>query len=184
MIFTLSNFLSVLRVLLLPPFFTLYSANDPASRLIAFVLVLIAISTDWLDGQVARWTNTVSDVGKVLDPLADKICAAAMVIFFVWHGDLPLWFAVLVLVRDVIIFAGGIYANQKKHVITTSLWSGKWAVGFIAMMMTLLVLPSPPFDITLLKEIFMGAATVLLIVSFIQYAARFRRILQGVAIQV
>jgi hypothetical protein len=88
-IFTLSNFLSILRVLLVIPFIYFFSSGD---KLIAFILVLIAISTDWFDGRVARWTNTISDMGKILDPLADKLCAALLGIYFAYIGELPVWF--------------------------------------------------------------------------------------------
>ncbi len=174
-IFTLSNFLSILRVLLIAPFIYFFSNGE---KLIAFLLVLIAISTDWFDGRVARWTNTISDMGKILDPLADKLCAALLGIYFAYIGELPVWFVVFLFLRDAIIFVGGIYLKQRKHILTTSLPAGKWAVGFLAMLYTMIVFPYP-LDLELAKTICLWLSTVLLFASFVQYAIRFRDILQG-----
>jgi CDP-diacylglycerol--glycerol-3-phosphate 3-phosphatidyltransferase len=173
-IFTLSNFLSILRVLLVAPFIYFFSNGE---KLIAFVLVLIAISTDWFDGRVARWTNTISDMGKILDPLADKLCAALLGIYFAYIGELPVWFVVFLFLRDAIIFIGGIYLKQRKHILTTSLPAGKWAVGFLAVLYTMIVFPYP-VNLELAKTIFLWLSTVLLFASFVQYAIRFRNILQ------
>ncbi|MBC8044655.1 MAG: CDP-alcohol phosphatidyltransferase family protein [Rhizobacter sp.] len=175
-IFTFSNFLSVLRVLLVAPFVYFFQRGETT---VAFVIALVAIASDWFDGQVARWTNSVSDTGKVLDPLADKLTAGLVALYFLWRGELPLWFVISVVVRDVIIFAGGIYANRKRQVITTSLLAGKWATGFLALMFVALMWPNPPFDAMLLKEIFMWAAVVLLVISLVQYTSRFFRLMNG-----
>lgn len=174
--FTISNFLSVLRILLIPPF--LYYLNG-GEQMTAFIIMLVAISSDWFDGQVARWTNTVSDTGKILDPLADKLCALSTAGYFLWTGQLPLWFALFVLLRDLAIFVGGMYAKNRYKVITTSLMTGKWAVGFMAMMFVVMVWPNPPFDAEQVKDVLMYVATVMLAISFIEYGARFVRILQG-----
>lgn len=174
-ILTLSNFLSVLRILLVLPFIHFFSSGE---KLTAFILVLIAIATDWFDGRVARWTNTVSDMGKILDPLADKLSAALLGLYFAYLGELPVWFVVFLLLRDAMIFGGGIYAKQRKHILTTALPAGKWAVGFLALLYAMIVFPYPA-DFSVAKTICLWIATVLLFASFVQYAIRFRDILQG-----
>jgi CDP-diacylglycerol---glycerol-3-phosphate 3-phosphatidyltransferase len=173
---TFSNFLSVLRIILIPAFL-LYMHDG--QRTAAFVIMLVAISTDWFDGQVARWTNTVSDMGKILDPLADKLCALSTAGYFLWTGELPLWFALFVLLRDLAIFTGGIYAKNRYKIITTSLMTGKWAVGFMAMMFVVMVWPNPPFDAAPVKTALMYIATGMLAISFAEYAVRFLQIVQG-----
>ncbi|NTU50799.1 MAG: CDP-alcohol phosphatidyltransferase family protein [Desulfobulbaceae bacterium] len=174
--FTFSNFLSVLRILLIPPF--LYYLHGGQGT-VAFVIMLVAISTDWFDGQVARRTNTVSDTGKILDPLADKLCALSTAGYFLWTGQLPLWFVLFVLLRDLAIFVGGMYAKSRYKVLTTSLMTGKWAVGFMAMMFVVMVWPNPPFDAEQVKELLLYIATVMLAISFAEYVVRFVRIVQG-----
>lgn len=179
-ILTLSNVLSLLRIVLFVPFVYFYEQDE---REIAFGIVLLAISTDWFDGRVARWTNTVSELGKILDPLADKLSAALMGGYLLYRGQLPLWFVLLVVVRDVIIFLGGVYAKQKKQIITTALPSGKWAVGFLAGAIGGTVYPYQSDNLKLAVEITMYVASVLFIISFVQYAKRFFDILQNKPVQ-
>ncbi len=179
-ILTLSNALSLLRILLFLPFVYFYERDE---KVIAFAVVLLAISTDWFDGRVARWTNTVSELGKVLDPLADKLSTALMGLYLLYRGELPLWFVALVVVRDAIIFLGGIYAKQKKHVITTALPAGKWAVGFLAGAIGGTVYPYQSEGLKLAVEITIYLASALFVVSFLQYAKRFFDILQDKPVQ-
>ncbi len=179
-IVTLSNALSLLRIVLFLPFVYFYERDE---KVIAFVIVLLAVSTDWLDGRVARWTNTVSELGKILDPLADKLSAALMGLYLVERGELPMWFVALVVARDAIIFLGGIYAKQKKHVITTALPTGKWAVGFLAGAIGGIVYPYQSEGLKVAVEIAMYIASGLFVVSFLQYAKRFFDILQDKPVQ-
>lgn len=174
-ILTLSNALSLLRILLFLPFVYFYERDE---KVIAFVVVLLAIATDWFDGRVARWTNTVSELGKILDPLADKLSAALIGLYLLVRGELPLWFVVLVVVRDAVVFFGGIYAKQKKHVITTALPAGKWAVGFLAGAIGGIVYPYQSENLKTAVEITIYLASALFVVSFLQYAKRFFDILQ------
>ncbi len=179
-IVTLSNALSLMRVVLFLPFIYFYEQDE---KVIAFAIVLLAVSTDWFDGRVARWTNTVSDLGKILDPLADKVSAALMGLYLLYRGELPLWFVALVVGRDVIIFLGGIYAKQKKHIITTALPAGKWAVGFLAGAIGGIVYPYQSEGLKLAVEITIYMASALFMVSFFQYAKRFFDILQDKSVQ-
>ncbi len=174
-ILTPSNALSLLRIVLFLPFVYFYERDE---KVIAFAMVLLAISTDWFDGRVARWTNTVSELGKILDPLADKLSAALMGIYLLYRGELPLWFVALVIARDAVVFLGGMYAKHKKHVITTALPVGKWAVGFLAGAIGGTVYPYQSEGLKLAVEISIYIASVLFVVSFFQYAKRFFDILQ------
>lgn len=174
-IFTLSNALSLLRVALVAPFVFFYERDE---RLVAFGIFLVAISTDWFNGRVARWTNTVSDLGKVLDPLADKLAAALVGLYLLQRGELPLWFVLLVVTRDVVIFAGGIYAKRKKHVITTSLPTGKWAVGFLAGAIGGVIFPFQSDELKAAVAATIYVASALFVLSFLQYAKRFFDLLQ------
>lgn len=177
---TLSNALSLLRVALFMPFAYFYERDE---KVIAFAVVVLAISTDWFDGRVARWTNTVSELGKILDPLADKLSTALIGMYLLYRGELPLWFVLLVVVRDLILFLGGIYAKQKKHVVTTALPLGKWAVGFLAGAIGGIVYPYQSEILKLAVEITIYLASALFIISFFQYSKRFFDILQDKPVQ-
>jgi cardiolipin synthase len=110
---TLPNALSVARILLTPAFVWLIVDRDTTfSGLLLFGVV---VSTDWLDGYVARRTGRVSEVGKLLDPTADRLAIAAGLVALVVRGAFPLWAALLILVRDVaIVIAGAIFLVTRK----------------------------------------------------------------------
>ncbi len=103
---TVPNVLTGLRILLIPVFVVLLL--DPDTRLPGYALLALVVSTDWIDGYVARRSGQVTELGKLLDPLADRLALAAAIITFVALKAFPLWAALLVLVRDalVLIVAG------------------------------------------------------------------------------
>ena len=141
--------------------------------------MIVALLTDWFDGQTARWTNEVSETGKILDPLADKLCLASVALYFLWMGELPLWFVLFVVMRDLLIFSGAAYIRHRHKVVTTSLWPGKWAVGFVSMMFIAMVWPHPVFHRYPVKEFFMYLSVIMLFYSFIEYCIRFYKIQRG-----
>ncbi|MEN8210029.1 MAG: CDP-alcohol phosphatidyltransferase family protein, partial [Candidatus Fermentibacteria bacterium] len=77
------------------------------------IVILVGVFTDVIDGSVARKTNSISDWGKIFDPLADKIAIGAFIVTLAYLGGVPLWFVILFLVRDAIIAVGGLYIARK-----------------------------------------------------------------------
>jgi cardiolipin synthase len=106
-VLTVPNALSAIRILLIPAFVALILHRD--SRLAGFLLLAGVVSTDWVDGYVARRTGQVTEVGKLLDPLADRLAMAAALITFVVADLLPLWAALVILVRDAVVLAAAIW---------------------------------------------------------------------------
>ena len=105
-ILTIPNLLSFLRILLIPVFFILI-VNE-GTELAGLVLVGVVMSTDWVDGYIARRTNSVSELGKILDPVSDRLAIAAVLIALLIRDALPLWAALLILVRDVAVLVVGL----------------------------------------------------------------------------
>jgi cardiolipin synthase (CMP-forming) len=103
---TVPNALSVARILLTPAFVWLIVDRD--TTFIGLLLFGLVVSTDWLDGYVARRTGRVSDVGKLLDPTADRLAIAAGLVALVVRGAFPFWAALLILVRDLAIVVVGV----------------------------------------------------------------------------
>ncbi len=104
-VFTIPNLLSFLRILLIPVFVSLIVHHPTTTAgLIVFAGV---VATDWVDGWIARRTGQVSELGKVLDPTADRLAIAAGLIALVVRGAFPLWAALLILVRDAAILIAG-----------------------------------------------------------------------------
>jgi cardiolipin synthase len=102
---TVPNLLSLLRVLLIPVFVALILNRGTEAA--GLVLLVAVASTDWVDGYVARRTGQVSNVGKVLDPVADRLVIGAALVAMVIRGAFPLWAALLVIVRDGLILLAG-----------------------------------------------------------------------------
>ncbi|HEX9854383.1 MAG TPA: CDP-alcohol phosphatidyltransferase family protein [Acidimicrobiia bacterium] len=116
---TVPNVISFVRLLLVPVFLWLL-LGSPDSPLAAGLLLGLIGSTDWVDGFLARRLDQVSEVGKLLDPLADRLAVAAALIGGLISGDLPAWFAVALIVREALIAVGaawvGLAAGRKMEV--------------------------------------------------------------------
>lgn len=108
-IFTAANMVTLARLVLVPIFFLLLISDK---RVAAVVVFAVAASTDWVDGQLARRTNTVTTVGQALDPLVDRLLLAAGVLGLYWIGEIPLWIMLFVILRDVYL-AGWMIALER-----------------------------------------------------------------------
>lgn len=104
---TIPNALSAIRILLIPAFVLLIL--EEGTRLAGFLLLAAVVSTDWVDGYVARRMGQVTEVGKLLDPLADRLAMAAALLTFVATDLLPLWAALVILIRDALVLGAGIW---------------------------------------------------------------------------
>ena len=104
---TLPNAISVARICLVPVFVWLLVVEERVAE--AGWLFGFIGATDWVDGYLARRLNQVSEAGKFLDPVADRLAVGAALVFGLITGDLPRWFAAAILVREVVISIGGLY---------------------------------------------------------------------------
>jgi cardiolipin synthase (CMP-forming) len=104
-ILTIPNLLSALRILAIP-FFCYLIVHRPTT-FSGVIMFAVVVATDWVDGWIARRTGQVSELGKILDPVADRLAIAAGLIALVARGAFPLWAALLILVRDGAILIGG-----------------------------------------------------------------------------
>jgi CDP-diacylglycerol--glycerol-3-phosphate 3-phosphatidyltransferase len=171
---TSSNLLSILRAFLIIPFVAVMLSALPNARLWGCLIIALAALTDKLDGVLARRFNEITEWGKILDPLADKIGVAAVALVLLWLGEIPLWFVVALLVRDLLIFAGGVYVKARYGIVSASNLLGKWTIGIvsIALFAGVLHLGFPWMDLLI------AASTVMLVVSLASYSQRFVTILK------
>lgn len=130
-VFTVPNLLSFLRILLIPVFVSLIVHHPTTTA--GLIVFAVVVATDWVDGWVARRTGQVSELGKVLDPTADRLAIAAGLIALVVRGAFPLWAALLILVRDVAILIAGAFLLIGKGVRLEVRFIGK-AATFMLMM--------------------------------------------------
>lgn len=121
------NILSISRILLIPVISWLLVRDTIDSNLWAAMLLVAAGITDMLDGFLARLLNQQTDLGKLLDPLADKLFAASFVIVLLLIRDFPLWFLILIIGKDVVIAAGGYLVMKKHDIVMESNLAGKYA---------------------------------------------------------
>jgi CDP-diacylglycerol--glycerol-3-phosphate 3-phosphatidyltransferase len=119
----LPNQLTILRIVLTPVFLYFFISDDLLMKQISLAVFLVAALSDWYDGWLARKFNYITEWGKFMDPLADKILTSAAFIGFVLVGLLAWWMVAIILVRDFIITFLRIYADRKGLVFTTSYYA-------------------------------------------------------------
>ncbi|AFN75662.1 CDP-diacylglycerol/glycerol-3-phosphate 3-phosphatidyltransferase [Melioribacter roseus P3M-2] len=125
----LPNQLTVLRIILTPVFFFLFLSGEPLLIQISALVYIIAAITDWYDGWLARKFNYITEWGKFLDPLADKILTSAAFLALVLVGILELWMVSLIIFRDILITGLRIWADYKRVSFSTSK-TAKWKTFF------------------------------------------------------
>jgi cardiolipin synthase len=123
-VFTVPNLISAFRIALIPVFWALII--DPGTTAWGIVLFGAVVATDWVDGTIARRTGQVSELGKVLDPVADRAAIAAGLIALIVRGAFPLWAGALILARDVAVLVAGAVLAAKGLRIDVR-WIGKIA---------------------------------------------------------
>ena len=140
-IFTISNFISILRLFLSVHFwFMLDDIHYGSMKYYIFGLCLFASGTDILDGYLARKLKQVTEFGKIIDPLADKIAVGVIIIKLYMIGEIPLYYFIAVIGRDLIIFIGGILLSLKIGKVLPSNALGKITVIIIGIVILLIIL--------------------------------------------
>lgn len=174
-ILTLANLISFSRILVAVPIIWVYQYHDGVTWWFTS-LITYAIVSDYLDGLAARGREEVSELGKVIDPIADKVLAGILFVFAAWLGKIPLWFLVISIGRDLLILAGSLFIRFTRGKVAMSVMSGKVFVNALALYW-IVAFYFP--DQTGLVTFFLVGTTVLMAVSFADYVYRFVRILRG-----
>jgi len=168
---TPSNFLSLLRLVLAIPLWYLFDyLGDPAMRIVIFLVCLFAAATDTLDGYLARKYNQVTEFGKIIDPLADKVAVGVVIIKLFIMGEIPLYYFLMILIRDVLIFIGGIFVSNRLGRVLPSNVLGKITVTIIGILILMIVLGIGQ-DSFIFRSVY-GLSLILIVVSFIAYVIR------------
>jgi CDP-diacylglycerol--glycerol-3-phosphate 3-phosphatidyltransferase len=174
-ILTAGNLLSLFRVLILPFVIIVHQNNDLRPDLLLVLLTVSIVFSDFLDGYLSRKLNQVTELGKWLDPITDKICAFVLFTYVWWIGWVPLWFYLLVILRDLFILTGSFFIKQKRGKVAMSVMTGKVAVFIMSLYwISLVFFPDHESSTMILKY----ASTVMLIISGGVYFVRGYRILK------
>jgi len=173
----LPNKLTIFRILLVPFFvlFLLYDVAGVYSKWIALLIFVIASVTDFFDGYIARKQNLVTDFGKFLDPLADKLLVCSAFICFVETGKLPAWMAVIIIAREFIISGIRLVASNNGVVIAAGkLGKYKTAVSMVAIVF--LIINSKIYAMVIVTRVLVWAALVLTVVSLVDYIVQNKKL--------
>ncbi len=173
----LPNKLTVLRVLLIP-FFVWAALGDPVpgySKYIAVLIFIVASLTDLLDGKIARKYGLVTNFGKFMDPLADKLLVCAALICLVSCGMLSAWMVIVIISREFIISGFRLVASDNGVVIAANYW-GKFKTTFQMLMIIVLLLDlGGVFD--LIGQILTWVALILTVVSLVDYVIKNKHVI-------
>jgi len=134
----LANIITCLRIVLIPVVLWLISIMSTtqvdAAHYWALGVFVFAASTDFIDGQIARRTNTISEFGKLVDPLADRLLVISVLIALMWRNFMPIWMGVLIVGRDVLMLVGapiiGINDKEVRERLAVH-WTGKAATALL-----------------------------------------------------
>ena len=175
-VFTISNIISFTRVLIAFPIIY-FHLNNYAYNTEVIVLIVYGVISDYLDGLVARKTNSISEVGKMIDPISDKLCAGTLFIYTVWLGWVPLWFLIFFILRDTLILIGSSFIKLRYGKVAMSTMSGKISVNIIsAYWLSVFFLR----DAEIVHQFLLWFSVVIMIISlFLDYFNRYRKIMRG-----
>lgn len=173
----LPNKLTVLRVILIPFFVVSLMIENGANqtfRYVAAAIFIIASLTDMLDGKIARKYNLVTNFGKFMDPLADKLLVCSALICLIQLGRLPAWMVIIIVSREFIISGFRLVAAEQGIVIAASYW-GKFKTTFQMIAVVLMILNFEALSVVTL--ICTWAALILTIISLVDYIAKNHKVL-------
>ena len=169
----LPNKLTVLRIIMVPffVFFMLTDVGGAANKWIALAIFAVASLTDLLDGKIARKYNLVTNFGKFMDPLADKLLVCSAMICLIPSGKLAAEIVIIIIAREFIISGFRLVASDNGIVIAASYW-GKFKTTFQMIMIILLVLDLPFKYMNIINMAVVYIALALTVISLIDYIAK------------
>ena len=163
----LPNKLTLLRIILIPVFMVVLYWGFPGCRYVALGIYIVACLTELLDGYIARHYNQISDFGKFMDPLADKMLVMAAMCYFVECGQMPGWCLAIVLLREFAVSGMRLVAVEQGRVIAAA-WSGKVKTASTMVCLCLMLV----FQSNLLNVVCIAVIVATTVYSGIEYFAK------------
>jgi CDP-diacylglycerol--glycerol-3-phosphate 3-phosphatidyltransferase len=170
-LFGLPNLLSLTRLLFLPFIGYAITLQSMSGNVLAFVIYAISAWTDFFDGYVARRRNQFSELGRILDPVIDKIYVAVLMLLLAAYRELPYWYLGVVIGRDLLILFGSLLVISKKHTVYESIYIGKVTLVLYLFVILAYLLYLSPFDL-----IFLWVSIAFIPVSFYKYVEVYRKV--------
>ena len=175
----LPNKLTLFRVVLIPffVFFLLAPYFEGYGNYIAVAIFIVASITDFLDGKIARKYNLVTNFGKFMDPLADKILVCSALICLIQMELITAWVVIIIIAREFIISGFRLVASDNGVVIAASYW-GKFKTAFQMLTVIVLILNIPNKVFTILGTVLIYVSLALTVISLIDYIAKNKDVLK------
>lgn len=175
----LPNKLTLLRVFMIPIFLlVLFLAPEPTNRTVAVIIFIVASLTDMLDGKIARKYNLVTNFGKFMDPLADKLLVMSALVSMVALEDLPAWVVIVILAREFAITGFRTLAMEANIVMAASWW-GKVKTTTQMIMIPVVLLQLPFGCMPVVEKILVALAVFFTIFSGVDYMVKNKQVLHG-----
>lgn len=172
--FLIPNLFTILRLLTYPFIFYFLIKED---LILASIFIVLAVATDIFDGLLARSLNQVSDLGKILDPFADKLGIGIFIVYATIYKGFPIWACVLVIAKETLVLLAGLLVIRKRRLVPVSAFWGKfnaWIWGFTILLYIL--------GLDYIKKIFLVIAVMVVLISALVYSKKFVRYMGDIAV--
>ncbi len=174
--FNLPNTLSVIRLIMAPIIFFLIIFHSSKTHFFLIVLYILTVVLDFFDGYFARLYSLETELGKILDPVADKLLVLLIMIALISVSDFPVWLAILIVLRDVLIIIASSIIYKSNNEIKPSIIVGKVTFFMISFLFLLYIIDIDMKSIGILKDFFCVSSFAFLIWSFLDYYKVYKRI--------
>lgn len=174
----LPNKLTMLRIFMIPVFIVFMKLPYDWAGIAALIVFIAASLTDTADGYIARKYNMITDFGKFMDPLADKLLVCSALVLFVESGQIASWIVIIIISREFIISGFRLVAADNGIVIAASMWGKAKTVCQMAMIIAL-IWDLPYYGFWVFEQILIYAALVLTVVSLVDYLVKNKGVLSS-----
>lgn len=175
----LPNKITVFRVIMIPIFLvSLLVESIPYGKYIAAVVFIVACLSDFIDGYLARKYNLVTNFGKFMDPLADKLLVCSALVCFVQFQTIPAWIVIIIIAREFIISGFRLVASDNGLVLAASYW-GKFKTATQMVMCVLFIVNFDTKLFNIAEQVFLWVALGLTVISLADYLYKNRSIILG-----
>jgi len=174
------NSMSLLRILMAPVLLLLILNITSKSYPILIILYFFTVLLDFFDGYIARKLSQETELGKILDPLADKLLIFFLVLAFIVKANFPIWLAILIILRDLAILLGSFVLYKQKYTIKASILIGKVTFGILSCLVFIYVIDlNPSINLEILKRFFISLTFCFVLWSVIEYNKIYNQIKNG-----